>query len=196
MRAETLSGFKWQRILLGCLMFGALMGVRQESDQVWLRTAIACVAGATSGATLCWGFRIGGDRAGRLIPRSLVILLALGWALLLVAAPEGWTDWLVLLPAMVVLPMMMLPYFAFGRPSGFARDSATWKAIGSLAVYAFALGIREAAWSILWLRSVAAVVATAVLVAAIAVLARNIKRLEAESGEDGDMMSPRHRSNT
>ena len=49
-----MNGRKWPRLLLGCAVFGILMGIRQEFSQMWLRVGIGAAAGVVLALTVMW----------------------------------------------------------------------------------------------------------------------------------------------
>ncbi len=49
-----MTGRNWLRLLLGCAVFGILMGIRQEFSQMWLRVGVAAVAGIVLALTVMW----------------------------------------------------------------------------------------------------------------------------------------------
>lgn len=52
-----MNGWKWLRLLLGCIVFGILMSIRQEVSGVWQRTAVAATGGLVLALTLMWTCR-------------------------------------------------------------------------------------------------------------------------------------------
>lgn len=50
-------GNKWLRLAIGSTVFGALMGIRPEFDQMWVRACIGAAAGMVLGLVLIWAMK-------------------------------------------------------------------------------------------------------------------------------------------
>jgi len=49
---------RWIWLIVGCVIFGALMGVREEFHSIWIRAGIAGCAGIVLGVSLLFSRKV------------------------------------------------------------------------------------------------------------------------------------------